>query len=164
MISRNNVHVTIVRKEENVLIDDKTVRTIVYETLRKSMCTFAPSAHVRCNVAFVSDDEIHVLNRTYRSKDAPTDVLSFPDAFAHAPAPGVDCKNKNVTINGVIELGDIVLSCATIARYATIDNVQNTRLLSFVLAHGVLHLLGYNHSQMMFAIQDAVTEKIHGAQ
>jgi len=159
----HNVDLTVVREASDVMLTDADVAAIVRTTLSMSNVTFAADATVSLTVVFVSDAAIHALNRTYRHKDAPTDVLSFPDTFAAAPAPGVDHTNEQHMVHGACALGDIILSCATIARYATMDSVPQDRALTFVIAHGVLHLLGYNHSEMMFAIQDRVTQIIHEA-
>ena len=79
------------------------------------------------SVSFKTELEIRELNRQYRGKDKPTDVLSFP-GFPNQPA-----------------LGDIVI-CLNIAeeqarRYAH----SFERELAFLAVHGLLHLLGYDH-------------------
>ncbi len=64
------------------LLSAAAVRAIVRATLARSGVRWAPDAQVSVAVVFVSTHAIHTLNRTYRDKDAPTDVLSFPDDFA----------------------------------------------------------------------------------
>ncbi len=164
ILKHNQCHITIVRDDGvPANLSDRDIFTTVYHTLCASNVMFGAGAQIEVTVVFVSDVRIQELNRTYRGKDAPTDVLSFPDDFAHENAPGVDHQGEGIVVDGAVVLGDIVLSCATIERYATMDSVPYTQALTFVLAHGVLHLLGYNHSAMMFAIQDTVTKYIHEA-
>ncbi len=156
-----NNDIEVIYNSDDVPFAEDFVRDIVLMTLDMSNVRFASDVRKTLTVVFVSDDEIRSLNAEYRGKNKPTDVLSFQDAFAERPAPGVDHVDENISVVDDCVLGDIIISCATIRRYATMDSVQFERLVTFVIAHGVLHLLGYNHSDMMFEIQDRVTEKIH---
>ena len=144
------------------LSDEEIVKSIVV-ALQRSNVTFAPDVRVALSVTFLDDAAMQALNRTYRAKDAPTDVLSFPETFAAQPAPGVDRRNEREVVTEDVTLGDVIISCATVERYAIMDGVPFVQALLFVIAHGVLHLLGYNHSEMMFAIQDTVVKETHEA-
>jgi probable rRNA maturation factor len=77
----------------------------------------------------VTDPEIHSLNRQYRGKDKPTDVLSFPLADA---------------LQSFL-LGDVVISIETAARQAQQRGHSLREELQILLIHGILHLLGYDH-------------------
>lgn len=80
------------------------------------------------SVAIVSDARVRALNRQYRRKDAPTDVLSFP-----AREPGM--------------LGDIVIASGVARRQARrLGHSVQTELRVLAL-HGLLHLLGYDHER-----------------
>jgi len=79
------------------------------------------------SLAFVSDSDIRKLNRDYRHKDSPTNVLSFPD---EGPAP---------------LLGDIVLALETIRREAAEKAISIEAHVSHLIIHGFLHLQGYDH-------------------
>lgn len=85
------------------------------------------------SVSLVSDAEIHRLNRRYRGKDRPTDVLAFA-LREGARVPGDDAV-----------LGDVVISLDTAARQAREHNVPTGHEVRTLLIHGVLHLLGYDH-------------------
>jgi probable rRNA maturation factor len=89
-----------------------------------------------CEVSFVFTDDAHIreLNRQYRSKDTPTNVLSFPGAPAGAGILGP-------------LLGDIVLASETIAREADADGMKLDDHLVHLIVHGFLHLLGYDHGK-----------------
>jgi len=88
------------------------------------------------SVTILTDREIAGLNRDYRGKDRPTDVLSFPLLDRAAPFPSA----------GIPELlGDIVISYETcIDQAAQIGHSVREEFLR-LLVHGFLHLLGYDH-------------------
>lgn len=79
------------------------------------------------SIALMSDAEIHVLNRAYRGKDKPTNVLSFPDS---GPAP---------------LLGDIAIARETVMSEAAAAKLDIEDHVSHMLIHGFLHLQGYDH-------------------
>lgn len=90
---------------------------------------------VELSVALVSDAIIHELNRSYRRKDKPTDVLAFAleegEQLAAAGARRM--------------LGDVILSVDTARRQAEERKRPLLDELTMLLAHGLLHLLGYDH-------------------
>ena len=86
-------------------------------------------------VVLVDDAEIHRLNRSYRKKDAPTDVLAFAMREG-LRAPG-DEHN----------LGDVVISLETAARQARRRRKTLPAEVRTLVIHGVLHLLGYDHER-----------------
>jgi probable rRNA maturation factor len=87
---------------------------------------------VELSVALVDDPTIRELNRVYRHKDEPTDVLAFPlqDTVPSRPA-------------GL--LGDVILSIETARRQAARHRRLLLAELTMLLAHGLLHLLGHDH-------------------
>lgn len=86
-------------------------------------------------VSLVLSDDGHVqeLNRDWRGKDKPTNVLSFP-AEGDFPMPGAPRL-----------LGDIILAQETVAREALEQGKRFDHHLSHLVIHGLLHLLGYDH-------------------
>jgi probable rRNA maturation factor len=90
------------------------------------------------SVLFTSDAEIHALNREWRQRDKPTNVLSFPmlergDLLALAP-------------DGPPELlGDIALAYETCAREAADKAVPLEHHAAHLIVHGLLHLAGHDH-------------------
>jgi probable rRNA maturation factor len=98
---------------------------------------------VELSIALVNDAEIHELNRAYRKMDKPTDVLAFP-VVEHVPArPGKGARPAPETIEGL--LGDVILSIETGRRQAKTHRRPLLDELTMLLAHGVLHLIGYDH-------------------
>ena len=91
------------------------------------------------SVTFVDNNEIQTLNREYRHKDAPTDVLSFPLG-----------ENGEYDINedtGAYVLGDVVISMEKAVEQAERYGHSLSREVGFLTVHSMLHLLGYDHEQ-----------------
>jgi len=101
---------------------------------------------VELSVLLTTDAAIRVLNREWRRKDRPTDVLSFP---AGAPPPGA---------NGPLHLGDVIISLDTARRQARAHRRSLGDELDLYLAHGLLHLLGHDHHRRRDAEQMAALE------
>ena len=89
--------------------------------------------HAELSVLITDDDFIRDLNRRYRDRDRPTDVLSFS---LDAPKRG----NKEP-----FALGDVVISIDTAARQATSRKRELQVEVTHLLAHGLLHLIGHDH-------------------
>lgn len=85
------------------------------------------------NVVFVTNEQIQELNRQWRSKDAPTDVLSFP-MDADEPPEGEPW-----------ELGDVIISVERADEQAQDYGHSLERELCFLFVHGALHVLGFDH-------------------
>jgi probable rRNA maturation factor len=85
------------------------------------------------SLLFTDDAHIAVLNRDWRGKYKPTNVLSFP-AFEVAPGDALPAM-----------LGDIVLSFETISSEAALEEKPFEHHLKHLVVHGMLHLLGYDH-------------------
>lgn len=87
------------------------------------------------SVVFVDDEYIRRLNREYRGVDAPTDVLSFSMLEGDPVAgPEEECV-----------LGDVVVSLPAAVRQSEAYGHSFRREVAYLVAHGVLHLLGYDH-------------------
>ncbi|MCL6637521.1 MAG: rRNA maturation RNase YbeY [Alicyclobacillus sp.] len=109
------------------------------------------------SVSLVSDEEIHELNRTYRGVDRPTDVLSFALQEGE-PFPETEAEAGPLW-------GDVVVSVPTALRQADAYGHSVQRELAFLLVHGFLHLLGYDHAETadereMFGRQEAVLAEL----
>ncbi len=96
--------------------------------------------HLECSdkdisVFFVDDEEIRALNKYYLVKDKPTNVLSFSMR-----------ENDYGDINPRV-LGDIVISAQTAKHDARTGGLTTNQEIDFLLIHGLLHLLGFNHEK-----------------
>ena len=85
------------------------------------------------SILLCDDASIRELNREYRGKDKPTDVLAFPMWEGAEPSP-----NREL-------LGDVVISIPTATRQAAERDRPIIAEVTFLLAHGILHLVGYDH-------------------
>jgi probable rRNA maturation factor len=110
-----------------------------------------------CNVCLVNDREIRRLNTLFRGKERATDVLSFPwegrQRLAHPrtkrgrtrrrqTGSGPDARAKLEFRN---HLGDIVISLETAKRNARQEGHSTLNEIRWLILHGLLHLLGYDH-------------------
>ena len=93
------------------------------------------------SVSFVTNDEIHELNRDYRGVDRPTDVLSFPMLDGEADEGDIDVGA------GAVVLGDIIISAEKAVEQAAAYGHSVERELAFLAVHSTLHLLGYDHER-----------------
>jgi probable rRNA maturation factor len=96
-------------------------------------------AVVEISVRLTSDAEVQTLNRQYRQKDKPTNVLSFPMV---QPDLLASLANSD---DGEILLGDIALAHETCAREAEERGVTLEAHAAHLIVHGTLHLLGHDH-------------------
>jgi probable rRNA maturation factor len=82
------------------------------------------------------DAEMRTLNRTWRGKDASTNVLSFPAGEPRGETPGEPCA-----------LGDVVLAAETVLTEADAQGVEAADHVAHLVVHGMLHLLGFDHER-----------------
>jgi rRNA maturation RNase YbeY len=121
---------TIQNRQRTLRIHTPTIRKRLLQVLEYLGC-----ADQELSVVFASDRFLRTLNRTYRQKDRPTNVLAFPQQPLGAEAPATSL------------LGDVVVSLPTAAREAqALQQPLEDRVL-YLLIHGLLHLLGYDHEQ-----------------
>lgn len=91
------------------------------------------------SVRLSDDEEVQRLNRDYRGKDKPTNILSFP---MHTPG---ELAKWLADGQGDILLGDLALAEETIAREAAEKSISVADHVAHLLVHGTLHLLGHDH-------------------
>ena len=110
------------------------------------------------SILFTGDAFIQKLNREYRGKDEPTDVLSFAQ---------VDNKEAFPARGGRFYAGDIVISMETLAKNANYFNISMNEELKRLLVHGLLHLSGLDHEnnnpdQPMLVEQEKILNQFTG--
>lgn len=107
------------------------------------------------SIILVESDKIHEINREYRNIDKETDVISFASLDDHLL----------FDLNEIIELGDIFININAI-RYQAHDYGHSLkREFCFLVTHGILHLLGYDHlnkedEKRMFDLQEEILNEI----
>lgn len=120
-------------------VDLRRVRAAVRAALRPYRVP--PDAAVA--LAFVDDSAMRELNRRHRRKDRTTDVLAFGQSLPR-PAKGAAAVGElRREADGTLELGDIVISAAQAERQARRRRHPLDREVTFLAAHGALHLLGF---------------------
>lgn len=113
---------------------------------------------VELSVAMVGEKEIQDLNFKYRKKNRPTDVLSFSEreTIDDLFKKDVQFEEENIFI------GELILCPKYISRNADEDGESFEYALTYIIAHGILHLLGYLHGKKMFSLQKAVADQLAG--
>lgn len=127
-VKRAGPEISIENRHKKLRIDKKKVKETVGAMLAAMGCT-----GVEISILLTDDEEIRGLNRGYRKKDKATDVLSFPMREG-------DFGNLNPDI-----LGDVVISLDTASMQAEERGETLEEEINFLLAHGILHLLGFEH-------------------
>lgn len=94
------------------------------------------------SLLFTTDEEVHTLNREWRSRDKPTNVLSFPMLER---GELLDLGPDTLPQMPPVPLGDLALAYATCAREAAEKSVPLDHHAAHLLIHGLLHLAGYDH-------------------
>lgn len=101
----------------------------------------APALDCEISLLFADDAELQRLNRDWRGKDRPTNILSFP-MFSPAEAA-----RHLAAGEGSFLLGDLALAHETVAREAAAQGKPLVHHLLHLLVHGTLHLLGHTHEE-----------------
>ncbi len=95
--------------------------------------------YAEVSITLVDNPYIQSLNKQYRDKDMPTDVLSFP--------MGKDGVYEIDPETHAQILGDIIISMEKVVEQSNIYGHNMRREIAFLVAHGLLHLLGYDHER-----------------
>lgn len=112
------------------VIDSNIIRRAINQALNY----VAKSDRVSLSVVFEDDEILHQLNNQYLGIDAPTDVLAFPAEYTDSDT-------------GERYLGDILVSASRALEQAAEGNHPIEDELQLLVVHGVLHLLGYDHTE-----------------
>ena len=123
------MNILIANNQKIVPIKREKVRSIVRRVLKSEGIKADEVSIVFCDDAF-----IHGLNKSWRGVDNPTDVLSF------------SLTEDNINLSGITALGEVIISVETALRQAGECCHPIERELEILLIHGLLHLIGYNHS------------------
>lgn len=125
----------------------KVIQDVILQSLDYENCPY----EAEINVLLTGNDEIHEINLEQRQINRPTDVLSFPMVDYYTPADfshledGGDIYFHPET--GELMLGDIIISVDKVLEQAEAYGHSQTRELAFLVAHSMLHLMGYDHME-----------------
>ena len=128
MAEKKTMKIQIDNNQNKIKIDKRKIRRAAVMLLKHLDCS-----DKEISLSFVNDKTIQKLNKQYRNKDKPTDVLSFSLQEG-------EFSNINPHI-----LGDVVISVDTAAADASKGSLSLEQEINFLIIHGLLHLLGYDH-------------------
>ena len=125
---------------------------VAEKTFAELSYAFLKNQEVEISLALVSPEEIRKINKEYRKYDDVTDILSFPE-YGNIE----QIKKMAVEKSGSeIFLGELILCYDDIKEYADEESLDLKEELANVIAHGILHLLGFKHGEEMFRVQNEV--------
>lgn len=144
--------------DDNQLVEEKTKEMLLNLLEFAAKFENIDLDNTEMSLSFVDKNEIQEINRDYRGKDVPTDVISF----------ALNDETDEVEILGLEEdintLGDVII-CVEIAKEQAQEyNHSFDREIGFLAVHGFLHLLGYDHMEeeeekIMFSKQEEILEQ-----
>jgi len=139
--------------EINVLIDEELEVCIDVSWLKKVaeqvLVAQGVSSNAELGLFIAGEERVRQLNRNYRGKDAPTDVLAFamlPEQSAQGMT-GTDFPPFVIPPDGVLHLGEVIISYPQAVTQAEEHQHSVKREIAILLIHGVLHLLGFEHNK-----------------
>lgn len=148
-------------------IDPKDLaRRVIEAALDSENCPY----EAEVNLLLTDNEGIHEMNREQRGIDRPTDVLSFPMLEFESPADFSAAEEDEMGSfdpeTGELLLGDIVISVDKVAEQAEKYGHSREREYAFLIAHSMLHLMGYDHEEkseaaVMEEKQEAILAGLH---
>lgn len=147
-------------------------RFTVSSIIRKCISAALDAEHIdvacEINVLVTNDQGIHLINKTSRGIDKPTDVLSFPMFNLTAGDPPADWSAYRDPDTGLVPLGDMCISLERAKAQAAEFGHSVKREVGYLTIHSVLHLLGYDHldegemKKQMRGREEAIAATISG--
>ena len=141
------------KKKNKILITkevyDRQITKQFVKQIAEAILDYLNLENVELSIVLTDDETIRQLNKQWRNKDKPTDVLSFP----------ID--EKPIGYKYTL-LGDVIISIPFAKRQAKEISFTEKEEILRLLAHGILHLLGYDHetseedAKIMFDLQDKI--------
>ena len=135
-------------EDEKGLLDKQT-RELMQRCADAAQRTEGVSCPLSVFISVVDDEEIRAINREQRSKDASTDVLSFPTVNYPKGKTAGKCESllreEYDPDTDACALGDIVISMDHVRAQAEEYGHSERRECGYLLTHGLFHLMGYDH-------------------
>ena len=136
--------------EINVLIDEGLEGCLDVSWLQsvaeQVLVAQEAGAGVEMGLVIASQERVRQLNKSYREKDEPTDVLAFSMLLGEQ-IPGADFPPFVIPPDGVLHLGEVIISYPQAVIQAGEHQHSIKREITILIIHGVLHLLGYEHDR-----------------
>jgi len=143
---------------------NEETKNIIQRTVQECVAEEHFDKNCEISIIIVDNNEIKKLNKKYRGKNCPTDVLSFPILDIVNGAYTLKQEDYDRDEN-IILLGDIIISMEMVVKQAAEYGHSVDREIAFLVSHGVYHLLGYDHKdketeKRMFEKQEKVLMKL----
>jgi len=126
---------------------EKVIRDVVEAALDHEKCPYEAVVEV----VLTDNEGIHEMNLSTRGIDRETDVLSYPMLDFETPADFSEIDEESFDYfdpdSGELLLGDIMISCDRVKAQAEEYGHSEKRELAFLVAHSMLHLMGYDHME-----------------
>jgi len=103
------------------------------------------------SILLVNDSLMRKLNHKFRGLDKTTDVLSFPQISKKSEAGSRKLNKNNLSFTSHLLLGDVVINLQAAKRQSPEHQMSFTDEMRWLLIHGILHLIGYDHEKSKYA-------------
>ncbi len=139
-IFSENIHKSLKINEKNAI---ETAKKILQFFLKQnkifdSSCLFEQNFNsISFDILYCDNQKTHEINKEYRGKDYPADIITFA-IFA-------DSEEKFI-FDGEMNLGEIIISLDKVVQNANEKDITFEEELYFLISHGIMHLLGFNHN------------------
>ncbi|MEE1329454.1 MAG: rRNA maturation RNase YbeY [Oscillospiraceae bacterium] len=130
---------------EQLSLEKFTISAIIKKCIQSTLDAERIAVPCEINVLVTNDAGIHMINKTSRDIDRPTDVLSFPMFQLEAGNPPVDWEEYQDPMTGLVPLGDMCISLERAKAQAAEFGHSPRREVGYLTIHSMLHLLGYDH-------------------
>lgn len=153
--------ILLIDNRQDIIEITNNFEKLLEETIKVCLKNENLKADYEVSMSFVTNQEIHDLNKTYRNVDSPTDVLSFPlyegeQVFVEdemltgyddlsLEKECLDTYDKGHIIETSIMLGDVIISTEKVIAQAKEFGHSLEREMLYLVTHSILHLLGYDH-------------------
>ena len=125
--------------EKDVIDKTKKLLTHYIAKLKDSSCLAGKVYDsITLDIVFCDSEKTHELNKEYRDKDYPADIITFA-IFADT------AEDERFIFDGEINLGEVIIALDKVKEEALKKSVTPDYELTFLISHGILHLLGFDH-------------------
>jgi probable rRNA maturation factor len=137
----------------NKEVYDREITKQYIKTITEKILKILDLDNVEISITLTDNETIREINKEWRNKDKPTDVLSFPQG---------ETIGYRYTV-----LGDVIISLPYAKEQAEKIGHSYKEEIVRLLTHGILHLLGYDHetseedAKVMFELQDKICQKVN---
>lgn len=121
-----------IENRQEIIKINNNINDIIERTIKEALILEKGNLNYEVSVSIVDNDEIKELNKEYRGIDEETDVLSFP-------------MEDEFVMEGPLLLGDIIISAEKALEQAEEYDHSLYREISYLTAHSMFHLMGYDH-------------------